>query len=107
MMEIIITFFLMFVITVVATNKRATGELGGLVIGATILLNAMFAGPASGASMNPTISIGPTLVWNQYKGLWVYVLGHMVGAIGNTILFTDKPLSEITRGASFLHHNRS
>ncbi|KAI3680846.1 hypothetical protein L6452_35623 [Arctium lappa] len=103
-MEIIITFLLMFVITSVATDNRATGELAGLAIGATVLLNAMFAGPISGASMNPARSIGPALVWNQYKGLWVYVLGPMVGAIGgawayNTIRFTDKPLSEITKGA--------
>ncbi|KVH89459.1 Aquaporin-like protein, partial [Cynara cardunculus var. scolymus] len=102
-MEIIITFYLMFVITAVATDNRATGELAGVAIGGTILLNAMFAGPISGASMNPARSIGPALVWNQYKGLWVYVVGPMVGAIGgawayNTIRFTDKPLSEITKG---------
>ncbi|KAJ0693424.1 putative major intrinsic protein [Helianthus annuus] len=103
MMEIIITFYLMFVITAVITDDRATGQLAGVAIGSTVLLNAIFAGPISGASMNPARSIGPALVWNEYKGLWVYILGPIVGAIGgawayNTVRF--KPLSEITKGAS-------
>ncbi|XP_076895838.1 aquaporin NIP1-1-like [Bidens hawaiensis] len=97
-MEIIITFYLMFVISAVATDDRATGQLAGVAIGSTILLNSIFAGPVSGASMNPARSIGPALVWNEYKGLWVYILGPTVGAIGgawayNTIRFTDKPSS--------------
>ncbi|KAI7734014.1 hypothetical protein M8C21_017915, partial [Ambrosia artemisiifolia] len=102
-MEIIITFYLMFVICSVATDDRATGQLAGVAIGSTVLLSAMFAGPISGASMNPARSIGPALVWNEYKGLWVYILGPTIGAISgawayNTIRF--KPLSETTKGAS-------
>ncbi|MFS8015893.1 putative major intrinsic protein [Helianthus anomalus] len=100
-MEIIITFYLMFVITAI-TDDRGTGQLAGVAIGSTVLLNAIFAGPISGASMNPARSIGPALVWNEYKGLWVYILGPIVGAIGgawayNAVRF--KPLSEITMGA--------
>ncbi|KAI3710111.1 hypothetical protein L2E82_39885 [Cichorium intybus] len=92
--EIIITFYLMFVITAVATDDRATGQLAGVAIGSTVLLNAIFAGTVSGASMNPARSIGPALVWNKYEGLWVYILGPMVGAVGgawayNSIRFTD------------------
>ncbi|MFS8002271.1 putative major intrinsic protein [Helianthus anomalus] len=98
----VITFYLMFVISSVATDDRAMGQLAGVAIGSTILLNAMFAGPVSGASMNPARSIGPALVWNQYKGLWVYILGPTIGAIGgawayNTMRF--KP-SETTKGDS-------
>ncbi|KAI3741626.1 hypothetical protein L1987_59300 [Smallanthus sonchifolius] len=97
--EIIITFYLMFVITAVATDDRATGQLAGVAIGSTVVLNAMFAGPISGASMNPARSIGPALIWNKYEGLWVYILGPTVGAIGgawayNTLRFTDKPLTD-------------
>nr|XP_043620352.1 aquaporin NIP1-1-like [Erigeron canadensis] len=104
-MEIIITFYLMFVITAVATDDRATGQLAGVAIGSTILLNAMFAGPVSGASMNPARSIGPALVWNKYEGLWVYILGPTIGAIGgawgyNSLRFTDKSLSEVAKGES-------
>ncbi|GAV80566.1 MIP domain-containing protein [Cephalotus follicularis] len=105
--EFIITFYLMFVISGVATDNRAIGELAGLAVGATVLLNVMFAGPISGASMNPARSLGPAIVWNQYKGIWIYLTAPFLGAISgalvyNTIRFTDKPLREITKSGSFL-----
>lgn len=55
--------------------------------------------------MNPARSIGPALVWNEYKGLWIYILGPTIGAIGgawayNTLRFTDKPLNEKTEGTT-------
>ncbi|KAL7594913.1 aquaporin NIP1-1 [Lactuca sativa] len=109
-LEFIITFYLMFVISGVATDNRAIGELAGLAIGSTILLNAMFAGPISGASMNPARTLGPAIVSNQYKGLWVYMLGPIAGAVAgawayNVIRFTDKPLRVIVKNASFLQRS--
>ncbi|PWA98252.1 major intrinsic protein, Aquaporin-like protein [Artemisia annua] len=106
-LEFIITFYLMFVISSVATDDRAIGKAAGLAIGSTILLNAMFAGPISGASMNPARTLGPAIVSNQYRGLWVYILGPTVGAIAgawahNIIRFTDKPLAEIVKNSSIL-----
>ncbi|KAL2524287.1 Aquaporin NIP1-2 [Abeliophyllum distichum] len=105
--EFIITFYLMFVISGVATDNRAIGELAGLAVGATVLLNVMFAGPISGASMNPARSLGPAIVSSQYKGLWIYTIGPITGAVAgawvyNIIRFTDKPLREITKSGSFL-----
>lgn len=106
-LEFIITFYLMFVVSGVATDNRAIGELAGLAVGATVLLNVMFAGPISGASMNPARSLGPAIVSNHYKGIWIYLLGPIGGAISgawayNLIRFTDKPLREITKSGSFL-----
>ncbi|XP_047308219.1 aquaporin NIP1-1-like [Impatiens glandulifera] len=106
-LEFIITFYLMFVISGVATDNRAIGELAGLAVGATVLLNVMFAGPISGASMNPARSLGPAIVSNQYKSLWVYMVAPVAGAIAgawvyNTIRFTNKPVREITKSGSFL-----
>lgn len=106
-MEFIITFYLMFVVSGVATDNRAIGELAGLAVGATVLLNVMFAGAVSGASMNPARSLGPAIVWSKYRGLWIYLLGPTSGAIAgawvyNIIRFTDKPLREITKSGSFL-----
>jgi len=78
--EMILTFFLMFVIMAVATDTRAVGEAAAIAIGGTVGLDAMFGGPISGASMNPARSIGPALVHGELKNLWVYVLGPIVGA---------------------------
>ncbi|XP_021896144.1 probable aquaporin NIP-type [Carica papaya] len=105
--EIIISFILMFVISGVATDNRAIGELAGIAVGMTIILNVFVAGPVSGASMNPARSIAPAIVMHVYKGLWVYIVGPPIGTIlggaaYNLIRFTDKPLREITRTGSFL-----
>lgn len=56
--------------------------------------------PISGASMNPARSIGPALVIGVYKGLWVYILGPIIGTIAGAFVykllrFTNKPLSEL------------
>ncbi|XP_058201827.1 aquaporin NIP1-1 [Rhododendron vialii] len=106
-LEFIITFYLMFVISGVATDNRAIGELAGLAVGATVLLNVMFAGPISGASMNPARSLGPAIVSNHYRGIWIYMVAPPCGAIAgawvyNIIRFTDRPLREITKSGSFL-----
>ncbi|KFK33271.1 hypothetical protein AALP_AA6G353400 [Arabis alpina] len=105
--EIIISFLLMFVISGVATDNRAIGELAGIAVGMTIMLNVFVAGPISGASMNPARSLGPALVMGVYKGIWVYIVGPIVGVMSggfvyNLIRFTDKPLRELTKSASFL-----
>ncbi|CAN6471100.1 unnamed protein product [Victoria cruziana] len=105
--EIIISFILMFVISGVATDTRAIGELAGIAVGATILLNVLVAGPISGASMNPARSLGPAIVMGKYKGLWVYIVGPPVGTVFgafayNLVRLTDKPLREITKTSSFL-----
>ncbi|XP_076950464.1 aquaporin NIP1-1-like [Bidens hawaiensis] len=108
-LEFVITFYLMFVISGVATDNRAIGELAGLAVGATVLLNVMFAGAISGASMNPARTLGPAIVSREYRGIWVYMLGPTAGAISgawvyNIIRFTNKPLREITKSASFLRY---
>jgi aquaporin NIP len=80
-LEIIITFFLMFVITAVATDSRAVGQMAGWAIGGTVALAAIFAGPISGASMNPARSLGPALVAAQLDHLWIYMAGPLLGAM--------------------------
>ncbi|KAK4741653.1 hypothetical protein SAY87_025241 [Trapa incisa] len=105
--EIIISFLLMFVISGVATDNRSIGELAGIAVGMTITLNVLIAGPVSGASMNPARSIGPAVMVHIYQNLWVYIVGPLVGTIlggfaYNLIRFTDKPLRELTKTTSFL-----
>lgn len=80
-LEIVMSFFLMFVIMAVATDNRAVGQAAALAIGGTILLDAMFGGQISGASMNPARSFGPALISGTWEHLWVYILGPAIGAV--------------------------
>ena len=78
--ELVMSFFLMFVIMAVATDTRAVGEAAAIAIGGTIALDAMFGGPISGASMNPMRSLGPALVSGELHALWLYVVAPVAGA---------------------------
>jgi MIP family channel proteins len=79
-LEVVLTFFLMFVIMAVATDTRAVGQMAALAIGATVGLEALFAGPISGASMNPARSLAPALVGGTWTALWVYLTAPFLGA---------------------------
>jgi len=78
--EVVLTFFLMFVIMAVATDTRAVGEAAAIAIGGTVGLDALFGGPISGASMNPARSLGPALVSGNTHALWLYLLAPPLGA---------------------------
>jgi MIP family channel proteins len=78
--ELVLSFFLMFVIMAVATDTRAVGEAAAIAIGGTIGFDAMFGGPISGASMNPMRSLGPALVSGDLHALWLYIVAPIVGA---------------------------
>ena len=78
--ELVMTFFLMFVIMAVATDTDAVGEAAAIAIGGTVGLDAMFGGPISGASMNPARSIGPAVVSGDLHALWLYIAAPLAGA---------------------------
>ncbi len=79
-LELILSFFLMLVIVNVATGSKEQGMFAGLAIGSTVLLEAMFAGPVSGASMNPVRSISPAIVSGHLEHLWIYIVAPIAGA---------------------------
>ncbi len=85
--ETIATFFLMFVITAVATDARVQGPVAGMAIGGTVALCALFAGPLSGASMNPARSLGPALMSGHLSVMWVYLLGPLLGAVAGAWVY--------------------
>jgi MIP family channel proteins len=80
-LELILTFGLMFVIISVATDPRAVGPAAAIAIGGTVGLEAMFAGPISGASMNSARSLGPAVMSGEFNALWVYLLAPPIGAV--------------------------
>lgn len=85
--EILLTAVLMFVIISVATDNRAVGSPAAIAIGFTVMLDALWGGPISGASMNPARSLGPALVAGVWDEQWIYWLAPIVGACLGAILY--------------------
>ena len=80
-LEFILTFFLMLVIINVAKGSKEQGMFAGLAIGSVVALEAMFAGPICGASMNPARSFGPAVVSGHTEHLWIYLSATTLGTI--------------------------
>ena len=93
-LEFIIAFNLMFVVTAVATDTRAVGELAGFAVGATVMLNILIAGPATGGSMNPVRTLGPAIAANNYKGIWIYFTAPFLGALCGAGVYSAIKLPE-------------
>lgn len=80
-LEVILTTILMLVILSVSTGSREKGITAGITIGAVIALEALIAGPISGASMNPARSLAPAVVSGHFQYLWLYPLATILGAL--------------------------
>jgi aquaporin NIP len=100
LLETSFTFMLMFVITSVATDSRATGQVAGIAIGGTVAFLALFGGPLTGASMNPARSLGPALISGNWNSIWLYlsapVLGAALGALCYNWLRCEPDADELT-----------
>jgi MIP family channel proteins len=90
--ETVLTAFLMFVITAVATDTRAVGAAAAIAIGGTVALDALFGGPITGASMNPARSFGPALAAGEWSDFWIYLAGPLAGACIGVVAY------ELVRG---------
>lgn len=79
-LEVVTTFMLMLVILTVSSGPKERGLMAGIAVGGVVGLCALFAGPISGASLNPARSIAPALVSGHMEGLWIYLIGPTLGA---------------------------
>ncbi|KAL0912523.1 hypothetical protein M5K25_018501 [Dendrobium thyrsiflorum] len=105
-MEVVVTFCMMFVASAVATDTRAVGELAGLAVGSSVCITSILAGPVSGGSMNPARTLGPALASKRFNSLWVYFLGPVIGTLSGALSYNfirlDRSLkSESQRMSSF------
>lgn len=92
-LELILTFILLFVILHVAKGSKEQGMFAGIAIGGVVLLEALFAGPVCGASMNPIRSIAPAFISGHLEHLWIYIFAPVLGAIlaiGSWIILKPK-----------------
>ncbi|MEA3289503.1 MAG: MIP family channel protein [Campylobacterota bacterium] len=88
-LEFILTFILMLVICGSAVHGKAIKSFAGIAIGFTVGLEAMFAGPISGASMNPARSIAPALISGNLEQLWIYITATTLGALFAGYIFVN------------------
>jgi aquaporin NIP len=83
--EVLLSFILMFVIVNVSEGSKETGKMAGIAIGGVVALEALFAGPITGASMNPARSIGPALFSGELQYLSLYIAAPIVGMLLATL----------------------
>ncbi len=86
-LELILSFFLMLVILQISTGSKEIGPVAGVAVGSVILLEAMFAGPLTNASMNPVRSLGPALIGNHWGPMWIYITAPFAGMALAVIAF--------------------
>lgn len=98
-LEVVLTAILMLVILSVSTGSKEKGITAGIAIGAVVGLEAMFAGPICGASMNPARSLAPALVSGHLEHLWLYPAATLLGAL------LAVPLCQAVRGPTSSHSN--
>lgn len=80
-LELVLSALLMLVVLNVSTGAKEKGITAGIAVGAVIGLEAMFAGPISGASMNPARSLAPAVVSGHWEHLWLYLTAPVLGAL--------------------------
>lgn len=79
-LEVILTWFLMFVILNVSAGSKEKGIMAGIAVGSVVGLEALFAGPISGASMNPARTLAPAILTGHLGSAWPYIAAHITGA---------------------------
>jgi len=86
-LELICAAVLMFVILRVSSGSRESGSIAGIAVGAVIAFEALFAGPVSGASMNPARSLAPALMTGNLAPVWIYLIAPVLGAASGVAIF--------------------
>ena len=91
--EILITFILVFVVMAVATDQRAPAAIAPIAVGFTLAVGVFIAGPVTGGSVNPARSLGPMIVAGDLSSVWLYVLGPIIGGVLGALLY-DRTMAQ-------------
>ena len=91
--ELLITFILVFVVMAVATDERAPAAIAPLAVGFALAVGVFIAGPVTGGSVNPARSLGPMIVAGDLTSVWLYILGPIVGGVLGALLY-DRTMAQ-------------
>ena len=80
LIEVIVTFILVITVYGSAVGKGKS-NFAGLIIGLVVAAVVLVAGPLTNCSINPARSLGPALVMGDFKDLWVYLVGPVLGGL--------------------------
>ena len=81
LVEVLVTFILVFVVISVATDDRAPASVAPLAVGFALACGVFIAGPVTGGSLNPARTLGPMIVARQFTAAWVYIVGPIIGSV--------------------------
>jgi len=87
LLELILTFFLVFTVFAVAVDERAPKNIYGFAIGLVLTFDILAGGPISGAAMNPARALGPALVSGFWDNHLVYWLGPLLGGMAAALIY--------------------
>ena len=92
-LEILITFILVFVVIAVATDERAPAPIAPIAVGFALAVAVFIAGPVTGGAVNPVRALGPMIVSGDFAGAWLYILGPIIGGVLAAFLY-DRTMAE-------------
>ena len=87
LLEILVTFILVFVVMAVATDDRAPAPIAPIAVGFALAVGVFIAGPVTGGAVNPVRALGPMIVAGDFAGLWLYILGPIIGGLAAAFLY--------------------
>ena len=87
LLEILITFILVFVVVAVATDARAPAAIAPIAVGFALAVGVFIAGPVTGGAVNPVRALGPMLVAGDLTSVWLYILGPIIGGVLAALLY--------------------
>jgi len=91
--EVLITFILVFVVMAVATDDRAPAAIAPIAVGFALAVGVFIAGPVTGGAVNPVRALGPMIVAGDLTSAWLYILGPIVGGVLAALLY-DRTMAE-------------
>jgi MIP family channel proteins len=91
--EVLITFILVFVVMAVATDERAPAAIAPIAVGFALAVGVFIAGPVTGGAVNPVRALGPMIVAGDLTSVWLYVLGPIVGGVLGALLY-DRTMAQ-------------